>query len=217
MARGTFSGSNYLLYGSALLTAAPVSMACWFNTPTLSNAALVTLSNSGSSNFNNLLCLNLISTAAGLATAATTGANSAQTSGGVYTTNTWVHAAGVFASDASRAVYINGGNKATNGASRVPIGIDRTVIGATANANNFRPFNGLIAEVGIWNAALTDADVVSLAAGFSPALIRPDALVGYWPLLGNNSPENNLRSNVATMAIQGSLSRAAHPRVFMPH
>jgi hypothetical protein len=46
--------------------------------------------------------------------------------------------------------------------------------------------------------------------------MHPEALVAYWPLFGNNSPENNLKSNSATMSVVGSLSKSAHPRIYMP-
>jgi hypothetical protein len=43
--------------------------------------------------------------------------------------------------------------------------------------------NGSLAEVGIWNAALTAAEVLSLARGMSPSLIRPQSLTIYAPLV----------------------------------
>ena len=35
----------------------------------------------------------------------------------------------------------------------------------------------------MWNVALTDADAAALAAGLSPLLVRPDALLVYAPLV----------------------------------
>lgn len=43
--------------------------------------------------------------------------------------------------------------------------------------------SGLIAEAAIWNAALTDAEVAVLAAGYSPLLVRSQSLVFYIPLV----------------------------------
>ncbi|KKK59939.1 hypothetical protein LCGC14_3029330, partial [marine sediment metagenome] len=40
-----------------------------------------------------------------------------------------------------------------------------------------------IAEVAIWNVALSNAEVALLAKGFSPLLIKPESLVSYWPLV----------------------------------
>jgi hypothetical protein len=67
--------------------------------------------------------------------------------------------------------------------------------------------------VALWNIALSDADVASLALGIHPFLVHPSALVAYWPLMGASSPEPNLKSNTATMAINGSLSQAVNPRL----
>jgi len=46
----------------------------------------------------------------------------------------------------------------------------------------FRP-PGLIAEVGIWNVVLSDAEVLSIAYRISCSLIRPGSLVFYAPLI----------------------------------
>ena len=69
---------------------------------------------------------------------------------------------------------------------------------------------GRIAEVGIWNAALTAAEVASLADGMTCDKVRPQSLVFYAPLVrdlidvkGGLTITNN---NTATVA--------AHPRVY---
>jgi hypothetical protein len=43
--------------------------------------------------------------------------------------------------------------------------------------------DGRTAEVGIWNAALTAAEIASLAKGMTPDKIRPQSLVFYAPLV----------------------------------
>lgn len=89
----------------------------------------------------------------------------------------WHHACGVWTSASSRAAFIDGGNKGTNATSTTPSGIVSTAIGqASFNAG------GSIADVAIWNVALSDAEVLALARGMSPMLVRPSALVAYWPL-----------------------------------
>jgi len=40
--------------------------------------------------------------------------------------------------------------------------------------------------VAIWQAQLSEAEIVSLAKGFSPLLIRPASLIFYAPLTRNN-------------------------------
>ncbi len=76
------------------------------------------------------------------------------------------------------------------------------------------PFDGDIAEVGIWNAALTASEMASLGKRFSPRLIRPQSLKGYWPLTGKYSPEIDLaRGNNGTVT---GATASEHPRVYYP-
>jgi Concanavalin A-like lectin/glucanases superfamily len=51
------------------------------------------------------------------------------------------------------------------------------------------PFRGDLAHVAVWADGLTDAEVLALARGVSPTMVRLATLRGYWPLLGNASPE----------------------------
>ncbi len=69
---------------------------------------------------------------------------------------------------------------------------------------------GQIAEVGIWNVALADAEIASLADGMTCDKVRPQSLVFYAPLVrelidarGGLTITNN---NAATVA--------AHTRVY---
>ncbi len=56
--------------------------------------------------------------------------------------------------------------------------------GAPTNA-----FDGFIGHGALWNVALSDAEIASLAnPGVSPLRMRRDSLVAYWPLNGQ-SPE----------------------------
>jgi hypothetical protein len=112
--------------------------------------------------------------------------------------------------------FLNGTGKASLSGSLNPSAPDRLTVGATAGSTVTAPFDGLIAELGVWNVALDDSIAPILATGISPLLVQPNNLIAYWPFFGNNSPENNLKSNSATMSIVGSLSKAAHPRIFMP-
>jgi hypothetical protein len=71
-------------------------------------------------------------------------------------------------------------------------------------------FAGRIAEAGVWNAALTDAEIASLADGMTCDKVRPQSLVFYAPLVrdlidakGGLTITNN---NTATVA--------NHPRVY---
>ena len=70
--------------------------------------------------------------------------------------------------------------------------------------------NGQVGEVGVWNVALTAAEIASLAKGVTCDKVRPQSLVFYAPLVrelidvrGGRTITNN---NTATVAV--------HPRVY---
>jgi hypothetical protein len=222
MSRRGWSDTNFLSYAAGVVTAAPLTMACWVKTSITGTAqSPMSLNNTASILNRNEFDLRLTSGNQVSAAIGDSVGFSQSNAPGTFTANTWFHAAAVFASATSRTAYFNGAASTPNTTSRVPSGINGTSIGKQLSAS---PGNiplapagtGDIGEAAIWNVALTDADIAALAAGLSPLLVRPDALVGYWPLLGVGSPENNLVSNVSRMTITGSLSQSEHPRVFLP-
>lgn len=219
MARRGWSATDYLLYTAGVVTAMPLTIAAWGKTSiTGTLQAMVHIGGVGVGPTQNRWSLTVdVNDKVTATTNTTTGTVSAVTSTAI-SANTWFHACAVFTSATSRDAYLNGGGKGSNTTSRSPTGIDRTAIGVLFGSSVSQPFGpagtGDLAEVAVWNIALSAADVAALATGVSPLLIHPEALVGYWPLLGVNSPENNLLSNTSVMSITGSLSQSAHPRVF---
>lgn len=95
--------------------------------------------------------------------------------------STWLAIGQTFASATSRSVYVNGGDKATNTASRVPSGINRFSIGALLRNVVANYFKGKIAHAAFWNVALTDQDHADLAAGALPSEVKGANLVAYYP------------------------------------
>ena len=77
-------------------------------------------------------------------------------------------------------------------------------------------WDGLLAEMAIWNVDIGDAGFSAVGAGhMSPLLVRPEALVFYLPMIGKFSPEGDvINSKLGT--ITGSLPALRHPRVFTP-
>jgi hypothetical protein len=73
-----------------------------------------------------------------------------------------------------------------------------------------RVIDGQIAEVGIWNALLTPAEIAALSRGFSPSHIRPTAMRFHAPLIRDFRP---LQQN-ATIASTG-VTVAPHPRIIL--
>jgi hypothetical protein len=205
-----FNGSDQKLSpASTPVAAAPLTMACWFRPANLThNGALISLNRSTGGSY---FALYFNGSAAGdpisifKSPGLTGGLNS--TSGA--SVNTWNHACGVFESSSSQSVYLNGGNSATNASAGTPSGINRFDIGAYLNAaGNF--FNGQLAEVGIWNAALTAAEIASLAKGMTCDKVRPQSLVFYAPLVRDLVDQKG----GLTITNNNSATVAAHPRVY---
>lgn len=190
MARAFNDASGHSLdNGAAVLTAVPITMACWFQTDDLTIVqelmSLTDVAASGNRSFE----LIIAGTIAGdpLRARCNGGTGASSTAGP--SANTWAHACAVFSANNARACYLNGGNKGTEATTVTPTGINRTALGRKNDATADLNLSGLLAEAAIWNVALTDTEVAILALGTSPLLVRPDALAAYWPLIGRASPE----------------------------
>jgi hypothetical protein len=212
----SFTGAtnSYIRCASTPITAAPLTMACWFYST--NNSAAQVMMSVGESADSDRFQLAAFGNAAGkniscYVEEGNSGDNTCQTLTG-YTVNKWHHAAAVYSSSTSRSVFIDGGSKDTgNNTAYVPQGVNEIFIGARRlNASIGAAFFGLIAEVGIWNVALTDDEVLSLSKGFAPYLIRPSNLRFYNRLI---------RDQTADLAqgrtlILSNVSVGHHPRIY---
>jgi hypothetical protein len=126
--------------------------------------------------------------------------------------NNWSHACGVVASNASRRIYLNGGSSTINTVSLPAQGSFNSaqIFARTASSSVGTFFQGSIAEVGIWSAALTAAEIASLAKGMTCDKVRPQSLVFYAPLVrdlidqkGGLAITNNNGATVST-----------HPKIY---
>lgn len=184
MAR-TFNGSDaYIAAAATPVSAVPITIACWANLANVTaNHTLVSISDVGS----DIRYFRLYAAGADagdfvkfdsrdgtLATAASSAA---------YSASTWQHFCGTSSAVNARAAYLNGANSGTNTTSVTPTLLDATDIGRLNRLTPTNFCNGSIAEVGIWSAALTDAEIASLAKGVSPRLVRPQSLAFYVPMV----------------------------------
>lgn len=200
MARTFLAGfSQYLENASAVLTAAPLSMACWFYASNVTDAhALMSLGVGGTTADRFALL------AAGSVAGDPISAQTVETISGTPTGNpaktstsfsalTWAHACGVWATSQDRRAYLNGGGKGTETATNVsPQGLALTSIGAYYTAGGRGYMTGRICECAIWNIALDDSEVAELALGIQAFHVRPENLVLYVPLYGRFSPEPDI-------------------------
>lgn len=210
----TAASSQYLIGGSAPVTVEPLTISLWYrlaSTPT--NRMAVSLARStGNGGFRinvtgtTMLAQRVDDTGAASTSASTTVAN---------TVGTWYHAAGVFLGSGSNVTgYINGaaGTPATNTGSTLST-LDRLVIGTRFSAGS--PglyFDGDIAEVGVWNAALNADEIAGLAKGFACRFARPSALVWYSRLIRNAM---DIRGGLV-ITNNGTATASPHPRIIYP-
>lgn len=100
-----------------------------------------------------------------------------------YSAGVWQMGTAVFTSATSRTAYVNAGSSATNTVSRTPSTITDWVIGASAPDETAGEFDGHLAEVAIWEAALTQDEITSLYRGFKATQIQPASLIVYVPMV----------------------------------
>jgi hypothetical protein len=162
------------------ITGIPMTMACWFNTPANSvQKTLISVGISGATH----RCLLQISTTNTLQ-AFTVGSVSASSNyGTAITGNVWNHGCGVFAATNSRTAYLNGDAATTNTGNSTTNPFNNIAIGARWATTLGIHMRGLLADVGIWNVALTQAEIQSLADGMACDKVRPQSLVFYAPLV----------------------------------
>jgi hypothetical protein len=196
------------------LTGYPLTVAGWFNT---TNAGAlqrpISMQDAGASKLVGFL---VGYPGAGQFTtqiAMSTG-NVLPTSSGTVTANTWQHGAHVSASSSNHTVYLDGGNSTNDTTLRgFESGMDRIYLG-TANAGAIHNFGGLLAEFGIWDAALDADEIAALAKGLSPLMVRPESLLFYAPLQSRASPEIELIGR-RELTLTGT-TVADHPRIYTP-
>lgn len=209
----TFNGSNeYLSVGSVVVAVAPLTMAAWARSTSIaSNQDVVSIGVDGVNNntFRLVMAGGVGGDPVRLRTRDTVNADVDTTTG--YFADTWHHVCGVEVSTSGRAVYLDGGSKGTNATDATPTGMNKTSIGIAANLG--ADFIGSIAEVGIWNVALTDAEVLVLSKGYSPLCVRPQSLVFYVPLIRDD--DEDLVGGLSLTA-SGSPGITANPRIIYP-
>jgi hypothetical protein len=206
-----FNGTQYLSMAAAPASGSPMTIAAWFY-PTQSLVQVLVCIGQNSGTYRNQLTYDGDVLGRPIRAFAVGTGGSFQAQGGSTTLNEWNHACAVFGSATSREIFAGGASGATNtsnvGTQNAATG---TQIGArTASNSTGFYFNGNIAEIGIWNAALTAAEIASLAKGMTPDKIRPQSLVFYAPLV------RNLIDQKGGLAItnNNSATVANHPRIY---
>lgn len=208
--------SNFLRNGNTVVSGYPYSMGCWFNTSDVTNNQMLIGFADGSDDpyYQGIMAAGTASNSLKVIARNGGGEFNAQTSTS-YSADTWHHALGTF-DIATRWVYLDGAGAVENTTSvAFAAQLDRTSIGKLDRLSDIIPHGGLIAEAAIWKIKLTPSNALELAAGYSPLLVRPDALVSYWPLYGNIDPEPDLVGGF-NQTVNGTVAKGVPTRVIMP-
>lgn len=210
MARSFNGSSDYAEVATSPVSGMPLTISAWFNTPLISAQGQIVSVNLGlEADF-----AMLIRSSGGIRARQTeaSGAQDSSTSGSIVVVDTWNHGVAVFSSTTSRTVYLNNVAGTVGTVSVATSTPTKVLIGARYSAGvKAEFFNGKIAEVGIWNVALTAAEIAILSLGVSPLFIRPQNLVSYVPLIGRTSPEIDYKGTGLTLT---GTATADHPRVY---
>lgn len=133
-------------------------------------------------------------------------------------TGSWQHVAAAYDGGTTKKLWVGGSSEAVTDNSgdtalvtnNETLDLGRRQAGTPAN----EWYDGRMAEVGLWSAVLTDAEVASLAKGVSPLQVRPGSLVAYWPLYGRGSTEPEYVNGLG-LTVDGPVA-AEHPRAYRP-
>jgi hypothetical protein len=207
----TTASSQYLSTATAPSLTYPVTIAAWCKPSNTGTDSIVCSLNKNSGAFARLVLLRGSDNK--FRAQDFGGGNIAAAGATTVSANTLYHAAAVFESFVSRIIYVNGTNDGSNTTNQSPdfSNPDEILVGARRGSGGVGLyFSGDIAEVGIWNVALTADEIASLADGITCDKVRPSALVFYAPLVRNLQDVRGAltitNNNTATVAV--------HPRVY---
>lgn len=169
------------------IAALPLTIAAWFKVEGDGNGnAIVCLGNASNSEIFRLAAAMDIASDPIRFRATNAGGTNHDFGGGTISLNTWYHAAIVVSGtgQAQRAVFLNGTKYTSAGANTRDISSATILsIGAQYQAGTYGvDIDGKIAHVAVWDVALTDGNITSLAGGANPMTISASDLVSYWPL-----------------------------------
>lgn len=214
MARGfDDASSESLSVDNPPVTAPPFTMACWFRSDdvTVDQALMQICKSSATSQYHALMIKG--ATGGDPVTARTrAGSTYDAVSSTGFSANTWHHACGVWSAADNRAAFIDGGSKGTETTSATPgTPINRFAVGALLDSSPSDYMSGNLAELAVWDVALTDAEVAVLAQGYCPLLVRPASLVRYVPLI--RDADQDIIGGIA-LSVGGTPTVEVHPRIF---
>jgi len=137
--------------------------------------------------------------------------------GSAPTVGNWSNFVGVAASASSKKIYLDYSTTATNATLSDPgTQPTETTIGTFDWGGKTAFVNGRVAEVAMWDVALTDGEAEALAQGVCPLFIRPANLIAYWPLGGIYGENDKDRVGGYHMTAYNTPTWDDHPRIIYP-
>ena len=143
-------------------------------------------------------------------------ANLLGTSGAVVFNSTWRHCVCRLSDSATvstATTYVDGAQNqsvAYGSATPATTGLDRFGVCALVRGNVSSYSSASVADVGVWNVALTTDEIASLARGVTCEQVRPQSLVFYAPLIRNIG---DMARSIA-LTNNNTATVADHPRVY---
>lgn len=203
MARSFNGSTDWLALASAPVSASPVSWSLWvYDSGGAAQQTPFALSNSGAAT---TYFETDIQAGKAVRCAERNSANAVAASGGTLSAATWTHVCGVVRTGGNDRSIFLAGTKTSSTTSTTAPSVNQIQIGRRRAATTF--FAGRLAEIGLWNVALSDATVAALAAGDAPSL-HTTGLVAYWPLIGD---DNDASGNGHHLTANGSPGFVTHP------
>lgn len=206
-----YSGSGqYHSAATAAVTGAPATFSCWLwpDNTTGSYVALGVGRSGATGNYMGIGPYGSIASDPAAFEVAGSGNGFGFSNG--FTNSAWQHFAGVTASSTNRYAWLNGVRGAQHLSTLTPTSLNTTDLGTLTVNSPIAPFAGLMAEAAIWDVALSDDEMASLAKGISARRIRPQSLKFYAPMV---RAVQDLRGGL-TLTETGSPAVVAHPRTY---
>jgi len=211
----SFDGANDTMTGTFTSTynGHPVTMGCFLKVtthPVATDRFVSFGNNSGSQNDSHTLQSSTVDDRWWATSQDTTGADAVVSS--VNIDGVWAGYVGRFTNATLRDLYVQAfGNTGQNTTSK-----------AVANAMQFirlgegfggsQDYTGKLAEVAIWNSALSDGDITLYLGGQAASTIAAASLIGYWDLATNNATQANAGLDAGgDLTVTGATFDSDHP------
>lgn len=196
------ASSQHLIGGSAPVAAVPLTIAAWFRITTNGTSGTICAVGDATTHCR-------LSVAGGQIQALSQGSSTgiSLTAGSVTVAGGWAHCAAVFSGTANRIAYLNGVAAGADTTGVTQNAFSEILIGARRLTTVGQFIGGEVAEVGVWNAVLSAAEIAALAARFRPDLIKPQNLVFYLDLIRTSRD----RKSGSSLTASGGPTISPHP------